>query len=378
MRSSITIATIFGTKVRMHLTFLLLLVWVAAGEAASRGGEAAVGGVVFVLLLFVCVVAHEFGHILVAQRYGGRTRDILLLPIGGVSRMERMPESPSQELAVALAGPAVSIAIGLALVAVGGFPTSQSISNPAVATLLPRLAATNLFLAIFNLLPAFPMDGGRALRALLALRMGRMAATRTAAWMGHIFAGLFVLLGLLSGNPLLLLIGIFVYFGASAESAGSQLRQLAQTLKVSDVMRSNVLPISDRASLNDAIALMIQAGQHAIPVVGDDGNVKGLATKEGIIRAVHRSGRRAPVSDAAERDVPKIGRQRPLAEALDLMQSQSAPAILVTGPEGELAGVLTADTLADLVLVGGATEWREQSNMGRSYPHGSSGVPRTA
>ena len=377
MRGSITIATIFGTKVRMHLTFLLLLVWVAAGEAVTRGSEAAVGGVVFVLLLFVCVVAHEFGHILVAQRYGGRTRDILLLPIGGVSRMERMPENPSQELAVALAGPAVSIAIGLALIVLGGFPTSQSLGSPAIGSLLPRLAAMNLFLAIFNLLPAFPMDGGRAVRALLAIRMGRVAATSAAARMGHIFAGLFVLLGLLSGNPLLLLIGIFVYFGASAESAGSQLRQLAQTLKVSDVMRSNVLAIGSRASLADAIDLMLKAGQHAIPVLDDDGTVKGLATKEGIIRAVHRSGRRAPVSDAVERDLAKIGSQRPLVEALELMESQTAPAILVTSPKGELAGILTAETLADLLLVEGAAERRTQSNVEAPYPHATLSVPRS-
>jgi stage IV sporulation protein FB len=236
----------------------------------------------------------------------------------------------------------------------------------------------NLFLAIFNLLPAFPMDGGRALRALLAIRMGRVAATRTAARMGHIFAGLFVLLGLLSGNPLLLLIGIFVYFGASAESAGSQLRQLAQTLKVSDVMRSNVLPIGSRASLADAIDLMLKAGQHAIPVLDDDGTVKGLATKEGIIRAVHRSGRRAPVSDAVERDLAKIGSRRPLVEALELMESQTAPAILVTGPKGELAGILTAETLADLLLVEGAAERRTQSSVEAPYAHATLSVPRSA
>src|SRR5512142_2544000 len=126
MRGSITIATIFGTKVRMHLTFLILLAWVAVGEALTRGAEAAVTGTIFVLLLFACVVAHEFGHVLVARHYGGRTRDILLLPIGGVSRMERMPERPAQELAVAIAGPMVSIAIGVVLIALAGFPRAQS------------------------------------------------------------------------------------------------------------------------------------------------------------------------------------------------------------------------------------------------------------
>ncbi len=378
MRGSITIATIFGTKVRMHLSFLLLLAWVAAGEAMTHGGEAAMAGIVFVLLLFVCVVAHEFGHILVARRYGGRTRDILLLPIGGVSRMDRMPERPAEELAVALAGPAVSIAIGLVLIFLVGFPTSQSIENPDFVALLPRLAATNLFLALFNLVPAFPMDGGRALRALLAIRMGRIAATRAAARMGHVFAGFFVLLGLLAGNPLLLLIGIFVYFGASAEAADTQLRELAQNLRVSDVMRSNVRPLDCHASLGDAIALMLQAGQHAIPIVADDGSMTGLATKEGIIRALHRSGRRGPVGDAIDVDARSIASHRPLADALELMQGRSTPAMLVTGPKGELAGILTADTLADLVLFEGATDSQRQTGTGLPHAHALLSVPRSA
>ena len=352
MRGSITIATIFGTKVRMHFTFLILLLWVAAGQALTRGTQAAVTGTLFVLLLFACVVAHEFGHVLVARHYGGRTRDILLLPIGGVSRMERMPERPAQELAVAVAGPAVSVALGAVLIVLVGFPTAKSIESPALGALLPRLAATNLFLAFFNLLPAFPMDGGRALRAILAMRMSRLSATRIAALFGHIIAGLFVLLGLFSANPLLLLIGIFIYFGASAEAADTELRQLAHALTVSDVMRSNVQLIDSSASISDAIGLMLHAGQHAIPVIGPDGALAGVATKDGIIRAVHRSGRRAPVNEAVEPVVLTVGSHQKLADALDQMQSQSAPAAVVVNREGEIVGLLTSDTLADLILIG--------------------------
>lgn len=352
MRGSITIATIFGTKVRMHFTFLILLLWVAAGQALTRGTQAAVTGTLFVLLLFACVVAHEFGHVLVARHYGGRTRDILLLPIGGVSRMERMPERPAQELAVAVAGPAVSVALGAVLIVLVGFPTSKSIESPALGALLPRLAATNLFLAFFNLLPAFPMDGGRALRAILAMRMSRLSATRIAALFGHIIAGLFVLLGLFFANPLLLLIGIFIYFGASAEAADTELRQLAHALTVSDVMRSNVRLIDSSASISDAIGLMLHAGQHAIPVIGPDGALAGVATKDGIIRAVHRSGRRTPVNEAVEPVVLTVGSRQKLADALDQMQSQSAPAAVVVNREGEIVGLLTSDTLADLMLIG--------------------------
>lgn len=368
MRGSITIATIFDTKVRMHLTFLILLVWVAVGEALTRGVEAAVTGTVFVLLLFACVVAHEFGHVLVARHYGGRTRDILLLPIGGVSRMERIPEDSGHELAVAVAGPAVSIAIGITLIFFVGFPTAKSIESPALVALLPRLAAVNIFLALFNLLPAFPMDGGRALRALLAMRVDRVRATRVAAYLGHVIAGLFVLLGLISANPILLLIGIFIYFGASAEAADTQLRQLAQTLTVADVMRSNVRPIASSASISDAITLMLQAGQHAIPVIGPDGALTGIATKDGIIRAVHRAGRAAPVYEALEANVLTVAGHQKLADALDQMQSQSASAIVVLGRQGEIVGVLTSDTLADLMVIETAVEKPHSSALHAGAP----------
>lgn len=377
MRGSVTIATIFGTKVRMHLTFLILLLWVGAGEALAHGPEAAVTGIIFVLLLFACVVAHEFGHVLVARHFGGRTRDILLLPIGGVSRMERIPERPKQELAVAIAGPLVSIAIGALLISVTGLPTMKMVESHGFQSIMPQLAATNLFLALFNLLPAFPMDGGRALRALLAMRMDRLRATKVAAYLGHIVAGLFVLLGLISVNPILLLIGIFIYFGASAESADTELRELAQTLTVSDVMRSNVQPISSRASLAEAIGLMLQAGQHAIPVIDPDGTLIGIATKEGIIRAVHHSGRGALISEAVQSDIPTVASRQPLTEALELMQTRSSPAVLVRGPNGEFAGILTTDTLADVMLLGGASEAPKLGAATLPYPHSALSVPRS-
>lgn len=377
MHGSVTIATIFGTKVRMHLTFLILLLWVAVGEGLAHGWEAAVIGIIFVLLLFVCVIAHEFGHVLVARHYGGRTRDILLLPIGGVSRMERIPDRPKEELAVAIAGPLVSVAIGGLLILVAGAPSTTMIESYDLGSIVPRLATANLFLAFFNLLPAFPMDGGRALRALLAMRMDRLRATKVAAFLGHLIAGLFVLLGLISVNPILLLIGVFIYFGASAESADTELRELAQTLTVSDVMRSNVRPISSRASLGDAIELMLQAGQHAIPVIGPDGSLIGVATKEGIIRAVHHSGGGALIGEAIENDIPAIASGKSLAEALELMRTHSSPAVLVRGTNNEFAGILTADTLADVMLLGSAGQRRKLSEAALPYPHSSLSVPRS-
>jgi stage IV sporulation protein FB len=286
--------------------------------------------------------------------------------------MERMPERPAQELAVAIAGPMVSIAIGVVLIALAGFPRAQSIESPALEALLPRLAATNLFLALFNLLPAFPMDGGRALRALLTMRMGRISATRIAARFGHIIAGLFVLVGLISANPILLLIGIFIYFGATAEAADTELRQVAQTMTVSDVMRSNVRTIRSSAPLSDGIELMLRAGQHAIPVIGPDGTLAGVATKDSIIRAVHRSGRGAAISEAVTADVPVIGSHQRLADALDLMQSHSVPAVVVVDSKGELSGMLTSETLSDLMIVQPSFAKR---NSQVTLPHARVSVP---
>lgn len=374
MRGSVTIATIFGTKVRVHLTFVILLAWVAAGEALTRGAGAAAIGTLFVLLLFACVVAHEFGHVLVARHYDSSTRDILLLPIGGISRMERMPERPMQELAVAVAGPAVSIAIGTALTLLVGLPTVQSIESPALDALLPRLAVTNLFLALFNLLPAFPMDGGRALRAILAMRIGASGATRIAARFGHGIAASLFLFGLLAANPFLLLIAVFVYFGASAEAADSKLRQLAQNTRISDVMRSNVRTIGSRATLADGIELMLHAGQHAIPVTGTDGSFLGVLTKEKLVQAIQRSGVEAPISDAALVGVPLVRMHESLVAVLDAMRTSSAPAVLIVDSQGNLAGMLTSEMLSDLMAIPASTTRAARNAI---LPHARVSVPHS-
>jgi stage IV sporulation protein FB len=356
MSSAITLATIFGTKVRMHLTFPILLLWVAAVEALTRGAGAALIGVIFVMMLFVCVIAHEFGHILVARHYGGRTRDILLLPIGGVSRMDRMPEGASEELAVALAGPIVSIAIGLILILLVGFPTAKSIQSPELSALIPRLAAANLFLAFFNLMPAFPMDGGRALRAALSMKVGRVRATRLAAHLGHAFGLLLGTFGLMSGNPIILLIGVFIYIGASAEAANTELEEQARSLTVSDVMRTNVSSLESGAPLTAAVDLMLHAGQSVIPVTDLNGKYLGIVTKDGVIRALDRFGKDARMADVVETGVAILSAENKLSDAIARMRGNAVPAVIVVHPRGELAGILTSETLADLMLVHAAQE----------------------
>ena len=216
---SITIGRFGGTEVKIHITFILLLAWIAFSAWARGGPAAALDSTLFIVLLFACVVLHEFGHILTARRYGISTPTVTLLPIGGVASMQRLPSNPAQELVVALAGPAVNLVIGLLLIAALGSLNPgdlAQIDNPNLS-LMGRLAIANIFLAVFNLIPAFPMDGGRVLHALLAMRLGGPAATEIAARIGQGLAFGLGFLGLF-GNPLLIFIAIFVYIAAAGEA----------------------------------------------------------------------------------------------------------------------------------------------------------------
>src|SRR5438132_4339536 len=228
---SIPIFRIAGIQLRIHITFLLLIAWIAFAYYAQGGSPAAIGGVLFILLLFACVVLHEFGHALAGKAFGINTPDITLLPIGGVARLERIPDEPLQELVIAAAGPAVT-----ALIALGAFIGGGSWDYPPTTkTSIPDLLFTmNVVLLLFNLLPAFPMDGGRVLRALLATHMNYARATQVAATVGQAFAfffgiiGLFGVPGIYNANPFLIFIAFFVYIGASQEAALAQMRDVSR------------------------------------------------------------------------------------------------------------------------------------------------------
>jgi Zn-dependent protease len=236
MRWSIHIGSVRGTEIRIHVTFLLFLVWLGALYYRQGGAEAAWQGTMFILLIFLCVLLHELGHVFAARRYGVKTRDVTLWPFGGIASMERMPDKPSQELIVALAGPAVNVVIALALFLYLGATLDPDnlprVEDPKVSMVVKVLFA-NIVLVLFNLIPAFPMDGGRALRALLAMRMGNARATEVAATIGQGFAVAFGVLGIFY-NPMLIIIAVFIFLAASGEAAQAQLRAVAQGALVSD------------------------------------------------------------------------------------------------------------------------------------------------
>ncbi|MBV8225277.1 MAG: site-2 protease family protein [Verrucomicrobia bacterium] len=230
MRSSIKIATIFGIDVRIHVTFFLVLAWIALVYYQTAGLSGAIQGVLFMLVLFGCVLLHEFGHALAAREFGIKTPDITLLPIGGVARLSRIPDKPWQELVVAIAGPLVNVVIAAALTfAIHGSTEILQIDrleNPRIE-LLDALRSINVMLVLFNMIPAFPMDGGRVLRSLLAMVMPYTLATQIAAWIGQGLAVVFAIFGL-RGNFFLIFIAFFIFVGAQQEVAMSKVRRSSQ------------------------------------------------------------------------------------------------------------------------------------------------------
>jgi stage IV sporulation protein FB len=231
MRWSLRVLRVAGIDVRMHFTFLLFLAWIGYAHYQEGGAPAAVQGVFFISLLFGCVLLHEFGHAIAARAFGIHTPDITLLPIGGVARLERMPDKPWQELVVAAAGPAVNVVIALVLLlglGISGslFDLEQMLHHPQVSVAV-KLASFNIVMMLFNLLPAFPMDGGRVLRALLAMVTNYVRATQVATRLGQVMALGLGAWGLFSNNPLLIFIAFFVYLGAAQEAALVQMREIA-------------------------------------------------------------------------------------------------------------------------------------------------------
>jgi Zn-dependent protease len=358
---SIPIANIAGTVVRIHVTFLLFLVWIGGAQWRLGGREAAIESVLFIVLLFACVLAHEFGHIIAARRYGIRTPDVTLWPIGGVASLERIPEKPREELVVALAGPAVNVVIAAVLILILGATFDSAavteMENPR-AGLMARIAAANIFLVLFNLIPAFPMDGGRVLRALLAMRMKHADATRVAARIGQGAAFLFALAGLFV-NPMLIVIGLFIYMAASAEAQHVAFQDGTQSLPVRAFMMSSIENLSPSSTLDDAVDLMLRTSQKEFPVVDGSDRPRGLLTRDGLILALRQGSPGTPVLDVMARDLPTIRDWQPFEAGLRALNQAKAPALLVLDQDGRLVGLLTAENIGEMMMIRSVRpDWR--------------------
>lgn len=372
---SISIGSIAGTAVRIHITFLLFLIWIWAASYVTGGAEAAWSGLVFMVLLFLCVLAHEFGHIFAARAFGIPTPDVTLLPIGGVARLERIPEEPGQEFLIAIAGPLVNVAIAFALVIFAGADLSHqklAAVESAKVPMIDRLASVNLFLAVFNMIPAFPMDGGRVLRALLAIRLDFVRATEVAATVGQWFAFALGFIGLFT-NPMLIFIAIFVYLAAASESQMVRLRGMSRGVPVSTAMMTQFATLKPTAPLDEAIETLLRTSQSEFPVV-DGGTLVGVLGRADLIRALKELGPEAPVGEAMTRDVPTIHQRRCLDEAFKLLQEKSAPAVGVVDAGGRLVGLITSETIGEMLMVRDAMP--ERFRLG-SWGRPPAGAPTT-
>jgi Zn-dependent protease/CBS domain-containing protein len=342
-----------GIDVYVHATFLLLIGWLGLSYwLQDRTLIAVLKGVGFILALFLCVVLHEYGHALTARKYGIKTRDITLYPIGGVARLERMPERPMEELRVALMGPAVNVIIAIGLFGylflTGGLVPFNKLIDFNSGSFLSRLMIVNLSLVLFNLIPAFPMDGGRVLRALLAMRMDYVHATQTAANIGQGMAFLFGFIGLFT-NPFLLFIAFFVWIGAAQEASLAQMKNSIGGIPVTRAMQTNFEKLSPNDTLARVVDLILAGAQHDFPVV-EAGRVIGLLTRSAFIAALSKEGQSAPVVNFIRRDLPEIDSHEMLESAVMRLQESNSKTLPVTHA-GQLVGLITSENITELLMI---------------------------
>ena len=365
MKWSWKIARFADIDVNIHLTFFILIVWIALSYWQVEGTlEAVVYGVGFVLALFICVVLHEFGHALTARRYGISTKNITLLPIGGVASLEGMPEDPKQEIAVALAGPAVNLVIAagiwLWLTATQSMLPLEELSLSGEG-FLQKLLLINIVLAVFNLLPAFPMDGGRVLRAALAMNMDHNRATQVAARVGQGLALWLGFIGLLY-NPFLVIIALFVWIGAAAEASMEQVKSTLSGLAVGRAMLSDFQVLSPNDPLSRAIELTLAGSQTEFPVV-KNGEMVGVLDQANLLSGLQQQGETSQVQEYMQKDVQSADINEPLEAVLKRLQNSKCRLLSVI-QDNQLAGIINLDNIMELINIqsalhesDGQTKW---------------------
>jgi Zn-dependent protease/predicted transcriptional regulator len=345
-----------GIPIRIHATFLFLLVWI--GTRSAERGDGFFAGVVFLLLLFACVVLHELGHATMARRYGVVTSEIVLYPIGGIARLDKIPAGKA-ELWIALAGPAVNVVLAGLMYGVLQLLPGESAASPSQLLddepSVPRqLFWSNVALVVFNMIPAFPMDGGRVLRAALSLGLGQERATRIAARVGQAMAiGLAVVATVVFEpvNPVLLLIAFFVFLGAGQEAAYETRRAAIHGFSAREAMVTRFETLAPQDTLDRAAQLLVASHQHDFPVVDAWGRVAGVLHRSALLEALAKGGRETAVLEAMEREFVSVSPETPLEEVLGLFRGRPSHPILVLGASGGLEGMITLDNFGELIEI---------------------------
>ena len=362
MGSAFKIGRVAGIDVKVHWTFFLLLAFFAfIGYQGSGGLIGALTATAVIVALFLCVLLHEFGHSLVAQRLGINIQGITLLPIGGVSNFESLPERPADEVKITIAGPLVNVVLafiffGVALLlgAVPLVPSNNLFTGfGSVGEFFFYLGYLNVVLAVFNLLPAFPMDGGRVLRGLLATRLGAVRATDIASAVGQFFALAFFFIGLLTADFILTFIAVFIFFGASGEKQMVRQRESTHGILVSDVMgtKPHTETVTPYHTFGQVLDSVIHGYQEDFPVVDENGKLLGMITREEIFAAAHSPGKYSRVRELMKTNVPTISPQADLFDdGLHVLQQSGLRAMPVT-ENGELVGMLTIEDIGQANLL---------------------------
>ena len=356
MKYSLSLGKIVGIKIQIHWTFLLLLVWIVSNNIrAGAGTEQTLWSVLFILTIFLCVTMHEFGHALAAKRFGIKTKDITLLPIGGLARLESIPEKPKEELIVAIAGPLVNILIVAVLYPLVHFTSDVTSSIKQLSAITSEnfifnLMLINLWLAVFNLIPAFPMDGGRVLRALLSFKMERHKATAIAARIGQFLAIGFVIVGLFS-NPFLIFIGLFVFLGARAEAEYTQAKSILKGFTVNDVLMKQYQTISAGETIKEAVSMLLN-GQYKSFLVTDNGQAVGTLNRDEIIKALSSQGENSIIHNVMNKELLFLKAEMPLEEAWQLMQQRNT--LMPVFNNDKLVGTLDTENILEFIMVKGA------------------------
>lgn len=364
---SLGIIKFFGVPVRFHFTFWLVVVWLIF--IGTGGSQSLAGTTLYVFGLFFSVLLHEGGHAFSARHYGIKTIEIVMLPLGGLSRLERQPK-PAEEFWVALSGPLVNLVIGAGMLgwvyATGGSLSLTHWQQASDQNIVPRLAVANLILALFNLLPAFPMDGGRVMRSLLAARRPVEQATRITARMGTGIAALMALYGLLSANFLLVFFAFFVYVGALQESMATSTQVLLHGARVREAMITDFRVLHHGDTIREAADLLLATSQQDFPVLTGE-QVVGLLNRNGLLRAMAAEGPEAYVAGAMDREFTRLSPDMELADA--------APAVAAGGncalvfEDDRLAGMLTAENLSEFLVLRKIRDARSSDPSSGSTTH---------
>ncbi|HPW55191.1 MAG: site-2 protease family protein [Thermoanaerobaculaceae bacterium] len=359
MSWSLRFARVSGIDIKVHLTFVLILVLGALQWGRPHGPIGALFGVLLMLALFACVTLHELGHALVAQRFHVPVREIVLLPLGGVAVLGKNPDRPLHELLIAGAGPAVNVVIAAVLLPVTGVAVSWSgldpqqlvsgAAGPSLSTFLVWMLQANVMLVLFNLIPAFPLDGGRILRALLTMGMGYARATRIVTGIGQLFAFGLGLLGVASGNFLLVLVAVFVFFGAGIESAHAQAKSVLSTLRVGEAYNKHAITLvpADRASR--VVDYILTSYQPDFAVL-QGGRLLGVVTRDDLLRSLASSADDAYVTGIMQREVVRVEATMSLDEVLARMDETSSRIVAVQ-EGGRYLGLVSREDLAEAMTV---------------------------